>query len=624
MKLEALKTLDNAKSDTELISMLDTEKTRRINAMSKYYREWIVAEQFYNGEHWIKYDSDGGLRNLQRELAKNRDLQKVNRIEEYVDIMTAQLGSGRPDIGFIPATQSIEDVSSTKVCGYTLEYIDRINDAHIQDHTLHRHKLLYGTGIDSIDWGMLRGEENVVQEVVHPREILPRLNSKGDFNKVIRYRTVEAQLLYDHYGEAADKLSPTSTNTANTAVARNVQNMGIEKFDNPITLCEYYEETSERYPQGRYIVWASNIMLEDNTSIYKDGRTPFIRHIFKENPVESFWGVSYVQGLIPLQVTLNKTLTIIHEYIRRAVKTIIPVASGSDIDEAALRSSDMFIILPYNRNSMPPSSIPMSQLSIDPWKQLEVIESQMMDKAHIHLVTKGMAERNVRSDVAQRTLREQDEHPLTITVQNFEQGKVTAAQMKLELAQKFYPEEKLISVVGRNGKVHIAPFKKAKIAEEIDVVCEPNSAMPHSRALQQATILELLKMGVFNPQDPRTMRIIRETLKYNSLEALVQDEDRAQAQAIEEHEAILRGEEIQVMPYENHKMHLSKHREQSLADSFHDWGEIEQAALYAHMDWHDSEVDKQIEKTAQRMAIMQGQPQEQVEEQITQIAQENA
>ncbi len=594
----------------KLVAALDNEYGKRRNAMSKYYRQWELNENFYEGNHWIKWDADTkSLLNHYKRLSMGRELVQVERIGEYVRIMSAQLGSGKPDIGFFPATQSFEDKSAAKLSEYIHKYINRINNTDIINNRLHFYKLLFGTAIKKITWDTGRNE--VVEEIIHPREILPRLDSQGDFDNVIRYRVLELDVLKTYFPGV-----PISADS----LGADDKIKDTDKYEEPVVLKEYYEEPCEDYPRGRYIAWAGNTILTETESIYRTGRVPFVRHIFDQPAKPCFWGRDYVSPLIPLQVLLNKTMTMSNEYLKRAIKVLIAAERGADIDQNILKNADLFSIIEFNQGSSPPAPIQMPNQPYDVWKQIEMIEMQMMDLAHIHLVTKGMAERNVRSDAGMRTLREQDEHPLTITTRDFEQGEVEAAQMKLSLAKTYYPEGKTLTIVGKNNRVHVASFKQADISGEIDVVCEPNSAMPHSRALQQNTVLEMFQTGMIQPTDPKAKRLIKEMMQYNSLDVLFEEDELEKSQILSEQEALLKGMEIEVKKWENHGLHKQVHKEWMMSDDFLKQPDEVQMAMETHYDQHEIMEDEAIQRHAQRLAVLQGQPVDDAEAQMEGIA----
>ena len=605
--------LTDAKTDVDLVGKLDAEFDKRKNAMAPIYREWEVNEQFYNDKHWVKWDSN--LKHLidnYPKFSRGRELIQVNRIREYMRIMAAQLSTGKPNVSTLPATQASEDVAAAKFAERMWKFIQRINDVDIVNHYINFNKLMYGTAIKMVDWGVIRGKGNVVLENVHPREILPRLDSTGDFDKCIRYRAVELDVLRQLYDSAKD-VQPDEGTDGLPAEGVSTMLVTDSKFDEPVIFKEWYEEPSEDDPRGRYIAWAGETLLDDSAGKYPTGRTPFIRYIFDIPAPPGFWGISYLKSLIPLQVRLNKTLTMANDYIKRSIKVIIPSEDGTNIDLNAFRSSDTFTTFPIAPGSQPPIPIQMPNMTADVYKQIEILEMQLMDLAHIHLVTKGMAERNVRSAAGLSVLREQDESPLSTTVQNFEQGEVQSAQMALELAREFYDDTTQIRVVGEDNRVYHEAFDKSSISDEIDVVVEPNSAMPRSQAAQRETLIEMYRSGVFQPGDPRLERVVKEMMQYNAIDVLFDEEELNKANAMKEHEALKKGEEIEPQAWEDHITHMRVHGRLLMSDEFLTWAPEEQQYLITHYQDTEGLYDQNIQKNAQRVQSMSGQTQDQAE-----------
>ncbi len=600
------KSIDDLTGDA-LLNELEDEFTKRRQAMSRWYGKWALNEKFYRGEHWVAWNRDlGRLVDFYNMLSRDHDMTEVNRVGEYTTIMASLLSSGKPNVGCLPPTQSESDISAAKTCQFALKHIDRINDTPAINRKLHLWELIYGTVVKFIDWD----GENVVEELINAREILPRLTSKGDLDKTIRWRIVERELLKERYGEKAEKMQSEALATRESVTTYGVSEP--ERYKDPVVFKEWFQEggKDKKFPNGRYIAWANGVLLVDTESLLPHGEVPLIRYVYKESAPPDFWGIPYVEWLIPLNVRLNKAMTLAHDYLTRAVRVWIAIERNSDIDiDALFNSPKMISGVPFNRGSQPPFAIDMPGLVVDIWKYIDMLESQLMDMAHIHLVTKGIAERNQRTAAGLAILKEQDENPLTLVVEDFKQGEIKAAQMKLQFA-KNYPDDTMLQIVGEDNRVHVAPFKRANIIDEVDVVVEPNSGMPSSRAMQQTMLLEMFRVNALQGIPPdKLSRLIREMMNYNSIDVIFKDEERDKARALSEEQALREGldeqDVLKVYPFENHAVHRSTHQDTILSEDFHDdniWDPTARQALIAHEEEH-----KRLEDESMQQAMAQAQ-----------------
>ena len=592
------KSVDDMALD-ELINHLDEEFSKRRLAMGRIYGRWLVNERFYRGDHWVSWDHN--LRQLvdyYSDLARDHDMSSVNRVGEYTTIMANLLSSGKPEIGPMPPTQSEEHVSAAKICKYVLKHVDRINDTEELNRKLRLWSLLYGTVIKLLDWD----GENVVEELIHPREILPRMDSKGDFDQCIRYRFVELDLIKEKFGKRAKNLkseSPSAQDASDVFFGNQ-----HEKYKNPVIFKEWWRQGSKKYPEGRYLVWANGVPLIEDVSHLQDsgGEVPLIRYAYKESAPPDFWGIAYVDWLIPINVKINKALTLANDYLGRATRLWIAVENFSEIDiDAIMSDPKMIVAIPFNRGSIPPQPIALPNLSIDIWKYIDILELQMMDMAHVHHPTKGIAPPNQRTASGLAMLREQDEGPLYMPVENFKQGEVRAAQMKLHLAKR-YPDGMMLRIVGPDNTVHVESFSKAAILDEIDVIAEPESGMPSSRAMQQTWLMELFRVNGLEGIEPnKRARLIREMMHFNSIDVIFKDDEQAKAQAMAEEDALRNGEQIDVYYFENHPIHRQQHQGTILSKEFADWGPHEHAALLQHETKHKAFENIMIQEQMQQM-----------------------
>lgn len=611
----------------ELVNALEVEFSRRRKAMTTQYRKWDVIENFLAGKAWVSWES--GLSKLvdyYNVLKSDRDLISIPRTQEYLAIMQARLATSKPNLICLPPSQSPEHIASAKASNNVLKHIDRVNDSDAVDNNIHHDKLVYGTSIEFINWNKIRGDWEVVNEVVNPREILPRLSSRGDFNEVMRYRIVEVQTVKDTYGDKARGME--AEYAEGEAVSDKLFQDAAERFKEPVILKEYFVEGDDQNKNGRYVVWANGALLVDDNGdnqepdednlIFPDGKVPFVRHAFKEKSPKTFWAESYVSALIPLNITLNKTITLANSYLERAIRAWIAVERNSNVDiDQFSEGRDIISCVPYNAGSLPPTPIQLPAMVIDIWKQIDMIEAQMQDIGFVHNVSKGKSERNVRSAAGMAHLREADESPLRVTVDDFLRGRVESAQMKLELA-KNYDDGKLLKINSPSGESITQEFKKADIVDELSVIVEPNSGMPSSHAEQTQIVLELAKVGLLNVQDPKNQRAAFEMLQYNSLQAIFKMDEAAKAEARRENEAFKDGTEFEpvIYKFQNHKIHHEIHQAMILSEEFIDWDQSAKDALIQHDERHTPAEMKFIEEeTAKAMAAQGMSPSPEQEEQ---------
>lgn len=116
--------------------------------------------------------------------------------------------------------------------------------------------------------------------------------------------------------------------------------MVFEAYLKPEDVEEYAEQTAEgekvykvrlKYPQGRYVVIANGMLLQDGPLENEDGEIPFQKYVNYADP-RQFWGISEVEQLASPQMILNKILSYTIDVLLYTSNPIWIVDNSADVD----------------------------------------------------------------------------------------------------------------------------------------------------------------------------------------------------------------------------------------------------------------------------------------------------
>jgi hypothetical protein len=201
----------------------------------------------------------------------------------------------------------------------------------------------------------------------------------------------------------------------------------------------------KKYPKGRKIVYANNVLLEDRPNEYNDGKIPYARLVNYMLPRE-FWGISEVENLKGPQQTFNKLVSFALDVLTLMGNPIwlVDTASGVDVDHLTNRPG---AIIPKN---------PGTEVQRVEGVQLQPYVLQMIDRMQTWFdgisgandITRGVRPEGVSAalaiqelqDAAQTRLRQKSRH-MDSFIQNI-------GQMYLSRALQYYTIPRVVKLTG--------------------------------------------------------------------------------------------------------------------------------------------------------------------------------
>jgi len=630
---EALKLAEERHDEGSLISFVDEEFKRRRNERIPWELQWRLNVAFIEGNQFM--DINPAAQSLQ-EIPKIyfwQEREPFNQIAPIVETRIARMSRMRPVLKARPGTNSMDDIRSAKVSTHLLRNFYYEEQMQQKMGELYAWLEAMGSVFMKNIWNPERGEligltefmfENNGEEgqyreeiregdleaiIVPAPEIFPDScyrNNMESVSSIIHARAFHVDEIEDTWGirvepeeSAALKLQRASVGIGGLGYGVGGYNYLSVRLKDHAVVKEYWQVPSKRYPRGRLIIVANGKLLYFGHLPYpvgKDGkyRLPFTKVDCIKRP-GVFWGKTIVERLIPIQRRYNALRNRKAEYMNRcAIGQYWVEEESTDMDILENNIGSPGFIGTYAHGSRPPEPAQNPPLPAT----FDIEESSLMQEFNVlsgvsDLSRQSKAPPGVKSGVALSIALEQDDTRLSKTASNVETFLIENGKMWLRLYKAFAKGIRTLRTIGENNVVEVIDWTGSDITSD-DVVVEAFSAMAESPAQRRQMVFDLLATGLFH--DPETGRIdkdmrskIFEMIELGSWEIADSTEQLHIARAERENIALAQGQMAQVVPYDDHVLHLSCHNKYRITAEYEElarqYPQLEQM-FQAHTDQH--------------------------------------
>lgn len=410
-----------------------------------------------------------------------------------------------------------------------------------------------------------QSEGDVYIDVISPLEIFvdPLAKRMDDARWLLHTRLRPLSYFRDNYERGAE-VKPedaylsniqnllrinSMTNKAGTTTSQMAQkNSAIEKA--------LYERPSKKFPNGRLIITANNILLA-----YKPlpvDEIPFVK--FDDVKVGGkFLSESLITHMRPLQDQMNVILRKKSEYIKKALNMKFVAAKGHGLNEEAL--SDTTEVMEYNAvpDSEMPKSVVMPQLPQYAFQEDANLMASFSEIVGIGEPSKGQAPSSDIPAIGMQLLVEQDDTRIGTVVESNENSHADVGRIILKFTNKFYTQPRTIKETGQGGEYSFSQVTGDQIPPSPDVIVIKGSTLPGSKSVKRNDIMNLFSQGLLGDQmDPAVKAKTLEDMEFGDIQNVWEDLAIDAAQVDRTVKEIEQGTKPLIHPDDNHQMHFEK------------------------------------------------------------------
>ena len=347
----------------------------------------------------------------------------------------------------------------------------------------------------------------------------------------------------------------------------------------------YYEKRSKDHPNGRMIICANGVLLED-----------------KELPVGIYDIVKFDDMLIggrynsesvithmrPVQDQYNVTRTKIADWVKKMLAGKMLVAKGANLQQEAL-NNESGEILEYTPvpNASEPRALDMPQIPSYAYKDIETLDGELDYIAGINEVSRGSLPSASIPASGMAFLEEQDQTRIGVMTTRNEVGYAKLGELILRYAGKFYEMPRVLKIAGDGLGYTVKEFVGKDINDNYDVTVIPGSTVPKSKVLQRQDILTMYNMGLLgNPQEDKVRIKVFKDLEYGDTSELWKTQALTQARIKKQIQLIEDGIMPSMSEFDNHQQHLLELNDYRLSDKYDQLDKYKQGLLKWVMEWH--------------------------------------
>ncbi len=568
--------------------MLDYNSRRE--ARRSLEAQWQLNINYMMGNQYSYIASNGAVREDEKQYFW-QEKEVFNHIAPVIENRISKITSNTPSVTVVPASMEEADFESAKLSKQILSSVaNRLNLIDIEK-TATTWSELCGTAFYKVVWNtnsgkMVATDENgnkikegdVEIEVVSPFEIFPdnlSCERLEDMKSIIHARAVDVDQVRSQWGVDVDpedvhafSLDSTSNNVGGLGYNAHINKVANIELGHHCVVIERYIRPDKSLPNGRLTIVAGGKLLFDGELPYLNdelnGRTfPFVKQISNYMP-GCFFGVSVVDRLIPLQRAYNAVRNRKHEYFNRTVMNVLAVEDGSvDTDALEVEGLSPGKVLVYRQGSKMPEIMqnPKSALDFDAEEERLLSEFKIISGVS-DMMTSSVAQYTNMSGVALELLAEQDNARLSTSIDSTRLAIKTVAKYILRLYKQYAVLPRLLKICGANGGVEMHYWNQNEICSD-DVVFDTSTDASESLAQRRTMLFDLINKGLLYDEEGKFSQTMRKRcldllgfgMWENSVDLCALQINHAK----EENIAITKGEQIELLPIDDHKLHIDQH-----------------------------------------------------------------
>ncbi len=617
MSKSNLKTNGEFYKEDLVSAVLEDFETRR-KERKNYERQWQLNLNYLAGNQYCEISPNGEVQEEDKFYGwQSRNV--FNHIAPIIDTRLAKLTRVRPSMSVRSASSEESDIKTAMISSDILNstYSRLGLDKIIANATMWSETC--GTAFYKILWNKKAGkkigttdekticEGDVVVKAISPFEIFPDSlfhSELSDCKSIIHARPCLASEIKEEYGvdvkgEDIDVFTFNGNGFSNNGLYAKKDVSSV--VHDSVLLIEKYEMPSQLYPNGRVIVVAGNTLLAASDLPYTNGVDgsrgfPFV----KQNSVTftgSFFGISLIERLIPIQRSYNAVKNRKYEFMNRVSMGVISVEDGSiDTDDLLDEGLSPGKVIVYRQGSRPPQMMSTNSVPLDFTYEEERLTSEFVTISGSSEVSRSDAFTSTNlSGTAIELLIEQDETRLSVTAENIRTAIKEVGRHILRLFKQFATTTRIMKSAGSSKTVKTFYFNSSDITYD-DIIFDTENELNQTPAQKKNAILEMLKTGLLSDDNgninERNKSKILEILGYGSLDN-AQDINNLHRGKAEKENIDALTSEITVSNYDNHLIHIDEHTRKLLEFDVENEGNIEhKKRLEKHVQEHKNRLLK--------------------------------
>ena len=581
------------KAEEKLVAEIMRDFEARREARRSVESGWLLNMNFLSGNQYCDVSPLGGLVNEDKQFYW-QSRRVFNHIAPMVDSRISRLEKLHTDLRIKAFSDEEGDVKASKLATGVLKYVhdrigfwDTVSRATVWSETCGSvfYKSVWDenggrqVAVDENGAPVYEGEVSVT--AISPFEIYPdtlNVETLDEVDSLMHAQTVTTAYVYEKFGVdvPADAKTEKSSQYSEPTAGKMGSGVGFsttEGRENDVLLIERYQRPSSAYPHGKLEIVAGGKLLYQGELPYQNAergeRTfPFVKQDCLRLPA-SFFGVSVIDRLIPVQRAYNAVRNRKHEFLNRISMGVLTVEDGSvDTDELSEEGLLPGKVLVYRQGGKAPEMLEVGSVPAEFAEEENWLEKEFALISGVSDLAQNSTPGHVTSATGLQLLLSQDETRLSATLGSMNSAIREVAKQILRLYKQFAGTARLMTLTGENKKTQVYYFNALDL-DVNDLQFEmQNVATPEER---KNTALALFEAGLLTEENGKlsaeNRRRILETFGFTSYEN-TQDISSLHIAKAGEENLEMQDRDITVDEYDDHDLHVTEHTRYLLSSEF--------------------------------------------------------
>lgn len=379
----------------------------------------------------------------------------------------------------------------------------------------------------TMDW-----EGDIRADICSPFEVFPNPLAKN-FEEVLRSWLIHAKVRKLDYfkdnfpekghlvkEESAWLLSIQYENRINSLNSRGPSQGGMQDQmkDAAIELIKYEAPTRQR-PNGRMIVTANGILLED-----KDlpcGEIPFAK--FDDILIGGkYYSEAVTTHLRPLQDYYNEIVRKRSDWTRKMLAGKYAAARGSGLQQESMNDESGEVVY-YDPipGGGPPTPMAIPSIPQYAYNEEDKVIGMFNDISGISEVSRGQMPSASIPAIGMQLLTEQDDTRIGVMTEQHEHAWSRVGKLILKYVEDYYQMPRKLKIAGPNMSWSVKEMSGQDLKGNTDVVVVRGSTLPGSKTLRRQEILNTMQMGLLgDPKDPKVAEKVLGMIEFGDVQDL--------------------------------------------------------------------------------------------------------
>jgi hypothetical protein len=606
--------VDQSPDEIQLVSHIRQKIDQVRQSASRMSQEAIAFtnDAYLIGHTQVVFDPIARqFKNIDPKRRLKRSDIKINKVLPTVQNRLARLTQSPPKYDVRPNSNSSEDKDCARLG------LEILNDVFQKQNFIEKQQDLLmgamkaGVAYVQVLWDPTLGkpmvdpltgesgyEGDVRLEVLTLFEVFPDplARSLDDAQWVIKAKVRKLDYFRDRYAERGAAVKPEDVwlqssiydLKSNATTAMGISGaQASEQMKNAAIELVYYEKRSKDHPNGRMVVSASGILLED-----------------KELPIGEFDIVKFddilvggkynsealITHLRPVQDYYTVLRTKCADWVKQTLGGKYLAAKGAGLSQEAI--NDTTEVVEYNpvAGASPPTAMNIPQIPQYVYEDIRVVSQDFDLISGINEISRGTTSSSSMPFRLGALLQEQDQTRLGVQTNRNELGYARIGSAILKYVGKNYVMPRLLKVAGDGLGYAVKEFKGADLNDNFDVVVIPGSTSPQSKVLKRQDVINAFQMGLLgDPSDQKLRAKVLKISEFGDVSEVWKDQALDEQQIKKMITAIEDGSFDMKNPgheWDNHPLFIQELNAYRKTDKFDELSDQQKAQLNYCAEWH--------------------------------------